>query len=180
MRITALILSLLWAFAASAALIDIQWIDKDDDVVVTGIVDTTADTLTITDFDPGTTPLWTPALPATLEARQFPFATWDIADNFDGTLTNTEGFIYIPSNNSITWDEGTVIEGSGGDFFGLGGGISSGNVFFTGNKLQAWPTSSTMETTQNGPLVNFEMVMLPEPSAFILLMIGIACLRRRR
>jgi hypothetical protein len=119
---------------------------------IRGSVDTQANTFTLSSWIDNGAPaaFWTPTVTNLVyTAVSANGNMFDVADDWDGTISNTWGFIANDSNNDILWNEGDYTEDQ--RFHGWGGAIGVGNRLFVDNSTEfTWrwaPTGSDTVTT---------------------------------
>lgn len=98
---------------ANAALIDVFFTDLDGPQW-TGSVDTSADTLTISSWTEGIGGIsyWTPSsLPLVWDAKDNSGSSFDVPDDWDGTIGSTWGYLSPDDLSAISWNEGTFDSG---------------------------------------------------------------------
>ena len=160
----------LTVFDATASLISIDFNDVGGPHW-TGIVDTTADTLTIQTWTNNAGLNWTPAnlplLPSWL-AQDASGNSFDVPDTFDGTIDSTFAFVSPVANSAIAWNEGTSNQST---FFPGWGGFD-----FVIKRRDLNETGFALPSNANDSGVVYAdsvtATAVPEPSSFALLGMG--------
>ena len=154
----------------------------------TGVVDTAADTFTLTSVSDGAGGLefWTISAPIVMNAVDSGGAAYDVPDAWDGTIDSTWGFLG-PLLADISYNEGSAT-GTWSDWStGWGAFMNPGGTISTtaghNGPLHNWVFTSTNSNgywiTQpgHGPLT---VTLVPAPGAAALFGLGGLCAARRR
>jgi len=154
----------------------------------TGVVDTTADTFTLTSVTDGAggNDFWTISAPVVMNAVDSGGAAYDVPDAWDGTIDSTWGFLG-PFLATIPFNEGSAT-GTWSDWSTGWGAFENpaGTIITTAGHngpLHNWAYTSTNSNgywiTQpaHGPLT---ITLVPAPGAAALFGLGGLCAARRR
>lgn len=172
------------AGGANAAIFAVSLNDFDG-YQISGTVDSATDVFTITSWsESGGFAGWLPentSLPITLSART-QVGSFDVPDNWGGTIDSSWGFISDQSNNALVWSDGDYTELN--RHFGWGAAIAQFGLINTSSSedtLRWSPTGATSVSTYTFDEVSVSLI--PEPSLAFLLgvgALGLAMARRRK
>ncbi len=178
--------SLALASGAHAALYNVS--TPVTSIGFTGIVDTVADTFTLTSVTDGVGGLdfWTISAPVVMNAVDSAGLAYDVPNTWDGTIDSTWGFLG-PLLSGISYNEGSAT-GTWSDWSTGWGAFmnSAGTVYTTASHngpLHNWVFTSTSSIgywiTQpgHGPVSS---TLVPAPGAAALFGLGGLCAARRR
>lgn len=138
---------------------------------IKGIVDTTADTFTINSWteNSGGLAYWTASdLPRTYPATNASGGSFDVPDNWNGTIDNSWGFINPNSLPNAGYNEGTFFSGALAHD-GWGGWITSSNSVSVAFNQTRWPVVPIHDRTAS--TIDFETVRIarvPEPATAVM------------
>jgi hypothetical protein len=133
-NVAAFALGVVLTTSAHAGLFDVSYFDADGPQW-TGVVDTTADTLTLATWTEGAggRSWWTPTDPSSLvfnalQAPLFPadlsqLVPFDVPESWDGTIGADWGFVSAAGKQDIAWNEGVFADNNSR----LGWGIAQFN-----------------------------------------------------
>lgn len=159
---------------AAAALFNVDLVDNDGPHIM-GYVDTTANTMTVTSWteNPGGNSFWTASnLPRTYDAVDAVGDPFDVPDNWDGTIGNTWGFLNPLGNMSAGWNEGTFVNDTSSDGWGI---FRVAGTNHAGTNETQW--SAIPVDPNSAPTATFDAVTvspIPEPESALLLVLGAA------
>lgn len=178
-----LLLVLLLSSVAHAATMWQVTFDSGSNLVV-GIVDSDADTFTITDFTSGDANQHAPILPLVMTGQEHtgsntvaPIA-WDVpeftmfADLQNAMNTSGVGFMVSATNAAESWDTTSGVS----SFFAAGWGLGGANIGFpspiygdsNSNSLFRWPWGSNGNQSMTFSGAQVTAVEVPEPSTFVM------------
>ena len=162
------------AATASAVIIPFSLVDNDGPAI-SGFVDTTADQATFNTWteNSGGVDFFTPvSLPIVLDAVDSTGASFDVGDDWDGTIGSTWAFIAPLDNFATAWNEGAITNDFN-QFFGLGGAFNGTSPFaFAGNETNL--LNIPRDTTGGTSSATFDTVTTPEGYADSLMLMGLA------
>ncbi len=187
--LTALALTAALASGANAALYSVSTPGWSGGIGFTGIVNTTADTFTLTSVTDGVGGLdfWTIAAPVVMNAVDSSGLSYDVPDAWNGTIDSTWGFLG-PELSAISFNEGSA-NATWSDWHTGWGAFEnpSGSVFTTSTHTGAmrnWPFTSTNGNgywiTQPGHGGQLTITLVPAPGTAALFTISGAIGARRR
>jgi hypothetical protein len=145
-----------------------------------GVVDTAADTLTITEWVnlPGS-PYWTlTSIPLTLPAVTSSRSRFDVPDNWDGSIGNDWAFISTISNFDLAWLQGQPDPFFQDIFLGWNGAFEGGQFFkFQYPVLGVVQTSAdSAQSGSDGRIEITRIAVMAEPSSLSLAILASAAL----
>ncbi len=174
------ILVLLFAFSpAHATLFDVTW-SNGNGSHWTGAVDTTHNTLVIyswTEKDSGAWLTLSPSKSIIFDAVDINGNTFEIADNWDGTIGTDWAFFSRLSIGEIEWNEGTYTGGYSEDPIGWGGRsfTQNGSTYFKFDLTERYITHIPYNSSTsfrmlviNSTVINStyaQTITVPDPSA---------------